>query len=59
MDSISSKVITGTTQTGGKAREAILRWFGHVHRRGIGNIGRRVLEMELPGRSRRGRPKRR
>ena len=33
---------------GGKAREARLRWFG-----------RRMLEMELPGRRQRGRPKRR
>ena len=33
-------------------------WFGHVQRRGSGYIGRRMLEMELPGRRGRGRPKR-
>ena len=33
--------------------------FGHVQRRDSGHIGRRMLEMELPGRRRRGRPKRR
>ena len=42
-----------------KAREARLRWFGHVQRRDSGYIGRRMLEMELPGRRQRGRPKRR
>jgi len=36
-----------------------LRWFGHVQRRDSGYIGRRMLEMELPGRRKRGRPKRR
>ena len=33
--------------------------FGHLQRRDSGYIGRRMLEMELPGRSCRGRPKRR
>ena len=32
---------------------------GHVQRRDSGDIGRRMLEMELPGRRPRGRPKRR
>ena len=32
--------------------------MGHVQRRDSGNIGRRMLAMELPGRRRRGRPKR-
>ena len=62
MDRFRNEVIKGTKQTGrlgGKAREARLRWFGHVLRRGSGDIGRRMLEMELPGRRRRGRPKRR
>ena len=36
-----------------------MRWFGHVQRRDRGHIGRRMLEMELPGRRPRGRPKRR
>ena len=33
--------------------------FGHVQRRDSGHIGRRMLEMELPGRRQRGWPKRR
>ncbi|KAK3564059.1 hypothetical protein QTP86_007531 [Hemibagrus guttatus] len=40
-------------------REARLRWFGHVQRREREYIGRRMLDMELPGRRQRGRPKRR
>lgn len=62
MDRIRNEVIRGTTQTGRfgeKAREARLRWFGHVQRRDSPYIGRRMLEMELPGRRQRGRPKRR
>ena len=60
MDRIRAEVIRGTTQTGrlgDKGREARLRRFGHVRRRDSGDIGRRMLE--LPGRRRRGRPKRR
>ncbi|XP_013866635.1 uncharacterized protein LOC106519479 [Austrofundulus limnaeus] len=44
---------------GDKIRKARLRWFGHVQRREIEYIGRRMLRMELPGRRPRGRPKRR
>ena len=36
-----------------------MRWFGHVQRKDSGDIGRRMLEIELPGRKPRGRPKRR
>ena len=36
-----------------------MRWFGHVQRKDSGDIGRRMLEIELPGRRPRGRPKRR
>ena len=48
-----NEVIRGTTQTrrlGEKARETRLRWCGHVQRRDRGYIGRRMLEIELPGR---------
>lgn len=41
-----------------KAREARLRWFGHV-RRDKEYVGRRMLDKGLPGRRKRGRPKRR
>ena len=44
---------------GEKAREARLRWSGHARRKDGGNIGRRMLRVELPGKSNGGRPKRR
>ena len=36
-----------------------MRCFGHAQRRHCESIGRRMLEMELSCRKRRGRPKRR
>ena len=62
MDRIKNEVNRGTTQTGRhgeKARETRLRWFERVHRGDSEYVDRRMLEMELPGRGRRGRPKRR
>ena len=44
---------------GEKTREARLRWYGHLRRIDDGYIGRRMLMMELPGKRKRGRPKRR
>ena len=40
-------------------REASLRWFGHERKKNYGYVGRRMLRMELPGKRKRGRPKRR
>ncbi|KAI5085738.1 hypothetical protein C0J45_24215, partial [Silurus meridionalis] len=62
MDKIRNEFIRGTAHVGcfgDTVREARLRWFGHVQRRDINYIGRRMLRMELPGRRKRGRPKRR
>ncbi|MCJ8737661.1 hypothetical protein PDJAM_G00026650 [Pangasius djambal] len=62
LDRIRNEYISGTAyvgRLGDKVREARLRWFGHVQRRESEYIGRRMLDMELPGRRRRGRPKRR
>ena len=42
-----------------ETREARLRWYGHVRRKDDVNIGRRMLRMELPGKRKRGGPKRR
>ena len=62
MDKIRNEYIRGTAQVGRvgeKTREARLRWYGHVRRKDDGYIGRRMLRMELPGKRKRGRPKRR
>ena len=62
MDTIRNEYIRGTAQVGRfgeKTREARLRWYGHVLRKDDGYIGRRMLRMELPGKRKRGRPKRR
>ncbi|KAK3543039.1 hypothetical protein QTP70_008749 [Hemibagrus guttatus] len=62
LDRIRNEYIRGTAHVGrlgDKVREDRLRWFGHVQRRESEYIGRRILDMELPGRRQRGRPKRR
>ena len=41
-----------------KMREGSLRWYGHVMKRDKENVGRKMIEMELPGKRKRGRPKR-
>ncbi|KAI5106213.1 hypothetical protein C0J45_3910, partial [Silurus meridionalis] len=58
MDRIRNEFIRGTAHVGcfgDKVREAPLRWFGHVQRRVMGNIGRRMLRMEPPEGRKRGR----
>ena len=64
MDKIRNEYIRGIAQVGRfgeKTREARLRWYGHVGllRKDDGYIGRRMLRMELPGKRKWGRPKRR
>ncbi|KAK3526634.1 hypothetical protein QTP70_030849 [Hemibagrus guttatus] len=62
LDRIRNEYIRGTAHVGrlgDKVRETRLRWFGHVQRRDSEYIGRRMLDMGLPGRRQRGRPKRR
>ena len=42
-----------------KVQEGRLKWYGHVSRREDEYVGKRVMGMEVPGKRRRGRPKRR
>ena len=41
-----------------KVQERRLKWYGHVLRRDDKYVGKRVMGMEVAGKSRRGRPKR-
>ena len=62
MDRIRSERIRGTTKVGEiskKVQESRLKWYGHVSRREDEYVGKRVLGMAVPGKRRRGRPKRR
>ena len=61
-DKIRNEYIRSTVKVerlGMKMREGRLRWYGHVMRRDQKYVERKMMEMELPGKRRRGRPKRR
>ena len=51
--------IVKVERLGMKMREGRLRWYRHVMRRDKEYVGRKMMEMKLPGKRRRGRPKRR
>ena len=62
MDKIRNEYIRGTAHVGRfgeKTREARLRWYGHLRRKDDGYIGRRMPRMELPGKRKWCKPKRR
>ena len=61
-DKIRNELIWSTVKVerlGMKMRESRLRWYGHVMSRVQEYAERRMMEMELPGKKRRGRPKKR
>ena len=61
-DKIRNEHIRSTVKVerlGMKMREGRLRWYGNVMRRDQEYVGRKMMEMGLPGKRRRGRPKRR
>ena len=62
LDRIRNERIRGTTKVGEiskNVQESRLKWYGHVLRREDEYVGKRVMGMEVPGKRRRGRPKRR
>ena len=61
-DKIRNEFIRGTVKVerlGMKMREGRLKWYGHIMRRDQEYVGRKMMEMELPGKKKRVRPKRR
>ena len=61
-DKIKNEYIRGTVEVEWlemKMREGRLRWYGNVMRRDQEYMGRKMMEMELLGKRRRGRPRRR
>ena len=61
-DKIRKKYIRGTVeveQLGMKVREGRLRWYGYIMRRDQEYMGRKVMEIELSGKKKRLRLKRR
>ena len=61
-DKIRNEYVRGTAKIaklGDKLRNARLRWYGHVKRREEDYVGKRMMEMSVPGRRKIGRPRRR
>ena len=50
------RVKLGVREISAKVKESHLQWYGHVRRREEGYVGRRVMEMEIPGKRTRARP---
>ena len=60
-DKIRNEHVRGTAKiakVGDKLRNARLRWYGHVKRK-EGCVGKRMMEMAVPDRRKRGKPRRR
>ena len=59
-DKIRNEYIRGTVKVerlGMKMKEGRLTWYGHIMRRDQEYIGRKMMEMKLPGKRKRGRLK--
>ena len=60
-DKIRNEYVRGTAKVaklGDKLQNARLRWYGHAKRK-EDYMGKRMIEMAVPGRRKRGRPRRR
>ena len=56
-DKVRNELIRGTAKVADislKMQERRLKWYGHVLRRDRNYVGRRVMEMGVPGHRRRG-----
>ena len=61
-DKIRNEYVRGTakiTKLGDNLRDARLRWYGHVKRKEESYMGKRMMEMAVPCRRKRERPRRR
>ena len=64
-DNIKDECVKGTAKNAkvidviDNLRGTRLRWYGHVKKRKEGCVGKRMIEMAIPGKRKRGRPKRR
>lgn len=61
-DRIRNEYIRGSTKVveiSKKAQEGRLRWYGHILRREEDHVGKQTMKMEVQGRRRRGRPRKR
>ena len=59
-DKIRNELIRETVKVADvrmKVQKRRLNWYGHVTRRHGNYVGRKVMEMDVPGHRRRGRPK--
>ena len=59
---IRNEYIRGTVKVerlGMKMRERRMRWYGHIIRRDQEYVGRGMMEMELPGKRKKGKTKKR
>ena len=62
IERIRNEYVRGTAKIaklGGKLWNARLRWYGRVKSIEEGYLGKKVMEMAVPGRRKRGRPMRR
>ena len=62
MGKIRNEYVRGTAKMAklaDKHRNGRLRWYGHVKRREEGYVGKRMMKMVVPGRRKRGRPRKR
>ena len=59
-DKIRNEYVRGTAKIAKLGdKNARLRWYGHVKRREEDYVGKKVMAMAVPGRRKRGRPRRR